>query len=73
VTRSIVLAGVSPTADPAEAAAIVAALEQLDRERSTAAGAAGTERGAEWSRRALLEGIREPDAEARDPWTAAPG
>jgi hypothetical protein len=73
VARSIVFASVSPTADPAEAAAIVAALEQLARERLAALGAAGIERHGEWSERALLEGIRESGAEARDPWMAAPG
>jgi hypothetical protein len=59
---------VAPTASPAEAAAIVAALERFMRDTAPRL-APPTERLDPWTRAAILEGVERggPDAEP-DPW-----
>ena len=53
---------VAPSADPAEAAAIVAALERFMRETAPSLASSPPKRDP-WQRAALLEGVgREPDS-----------
>jgi hypothetical protein len=59
---------IAPAASPAEAAAIVAALERFMRDTAPRL-APSTERLDRWTRAAMLEGIaREGLADEPDPW-----
>jgi hypothetical protein len=59
---------IAPSASPAEAAAIVAALERFMRD--TAPPLAPATQGSDaWTRAAMLEGTtRQPPGDERDPW-----
>jgi hypothetical protein len=68
VNRRPQLELIAPSASPAEAAAIVAALERFMRDTAprTAPGAEGID---PWLRAAMLEGVGRADSvEDRDPW-----
>lgn len=64
----IELIGLAPSASPAEAAAVVAALERFLAETRPAAASAASNIEP-WRRAALLEGVdREPQEDLREPW-----
>ncbi len=68
VNRRPQLKLVAPSASPAEAAAIVAALERFMRDTAPRL-APPTEHPDPWTRAAMLEGVaREGLVDERDPW-----
>jgi hypothetical protein len=60
---------IAPSASPAEAAAIIAALERFMRDTAPAVAAPSPASGDPWLRAAMLEGVaRDDPGEIFDPW-----